>query len=114
MKDNYYQELVDLKRNEDYERKSMGREIQDVLEKHKLERKEFLKKKKKELEEFNGDDQEVFGRIKNGREEMALLEDTFEEEIKEIFQRNEPRRNAIQKIRLRRKQIEERLLWLLL
>ena len=42
LKDNLYQELVRLKKNEDLERNTMGREIQEVLDKQKQERKEFV------------------------------------------------------------------------
>ena len=36
IKNYYYQELVDLKKNEDYERKTMDREMQDVLDRQKM------------------------------------------------------------------------------
>ena len=115
MKAIYYQELLDLKRIEDYERKTMDREIQDVLDKHKLERKEFLMKQKRELEEFNGENLEAVERFQdNQRQESERKEISFEEERREIAKRNEPRRKAIHKILLKRENIEKSLLDFLL
>ena len=111
MKANYYQELVDLQRNEDYERKTMEGELQDVIDKHKLERKELGRKQKKELEEFNGEDHESLQTFKDKqKEEMDQKEIDFEEERREIITRNQPRRNAISDILSRRETIEENLL----
>ena len=91
MKNYYYHELVDLKRDENYERETMDRDMQDIHQ--------FIKKEK-----INGADKEV----------LALQEEKFEEKRKEIIKRNEPRRKAIHKICLRRQYIEECLLKLLL
>ena len=107
MKANYYQELVDLKRDEDYERKTMDREIQDVLDRQKLERREFLKQQKRELEEFNGENHEALQ--DKQKEEMELKEISFEEERKEITKRNQSRTKAISEIHKKRKNMEDNL-----
>ena len=82
---NYYQELLDLKKCENDERKTMEREMQELLDEQKLEGKELLKKQKRDLEEFKN----------NQKEEMKAKEVSFEKERREITQRHESRRKAI-------------------
>ena len=89
--------------------------MQDVIDKHKLERKELGRKQRRELEEFNGENQEAVHTSKdNQKEETEQKENDFEEERREISERNQPRRKAIHEIHLKRENIESSLFNILL
>ena len=115
LKANFYQDLLDLKRNEDYEKKTMEREMQDVIDKQVLERKELGRKQKRELKEFNGENEEALQRFRNiQQKEMEQKENDFEKERRATTERNYPRGREICKIILKRTKIEESLLEILL
>ena len=96
LKDNLYQELVRLKKNEDLERNTMGREIQEVLDKQKQERKEFVCNQNMRLETFKA----------NQKTELDEKDKSFEEELESKIR---PRREKIESSQKRRGRIEANL-----
>ena len=96
LKDNLYQELVGLKKNEDLERNTMDREIQEVLDKQKLKRKEFVCNQNLRLETFKA----------NQKTERDGKERSFEEEQESKIR---PRREKLESSQKRRERIEANL-----
>ena len=77
----------------------------------KQERKEILKKHKRELEQVGEENQDELQRVKEKHTvEMELKELNFEKQRQDIIRKNETRSKAIQDILSKRKNIEKCLL----